>query len=182
MPRIYLIRHGRAAASFGEALDPGIDDLGRMQAEAVGGRWSARAKLALASSPLRRTQETAAPLANAWSTPPRIEPRIAEIPSPGIPLQERAAWLGEVMKGRWSEQAPELRAWQQAVVQALLDMPTDTVAFTHFIAINAAASAAMDDDRVIVFRPDYCSETVLEHDGRRLRVVQLGTEAETKVN
>lgn len=182
MPRIYLIRHGKAAASFGEALDPGLDDLGRSQSEAVAGRWSARPPVPLVASPLRRTQETAAPLAKAWSMAPRIEPRIAEIPSPGMALAERAAWLGEVMKGNWSGQAAALRTWQQAVVRALLDMPTDTVAFTHFIAINAAASAAMEDDRVIVFRPDYCSETVLEHDGRRLRVVQLGTEAETKVN
>ena len=182
MPRIYLIRHGKAAASFGEALDPGLDDLGRAQAEAVAGRWSGLPPVTLVASPLRRTQETGAPLARAWSKVPRIEPRIAEIPSPGLGLAERATWLGEVMSGTWSQQAKELRDWRQAVAQALLDMPGDTIAFTHFIAINAAASAALDDDRVIVFRPDYCSETVLEHDGRRLRVVRLGNEAETKVN
>lgn len=182
MPRIHLIRHGRAAASYGQAMDPGLDDLGRMQAEAVAGRWAGRPAIALVASPLRRTQETAAPLARAWSAVPRIEPRIAEIPSPGLRLEQRPAWLADVMNGRWSEQAEELRAWRQAVVQALLEMPGDTVAFTHFVAINAAAGAAMDDDRVIVFRPDYCSETVLEHDGHRLRVVQLGTEAETKIN
>jgi len=181
MPRIHLIRHGRAAAGFGEALDPGLDDLGRTQAEAVAARWTGRPAIALAASPLRRTQETAAPLARLWSAAPRIEPRIAEIPSPGMALSERAIWLAEVMKGRWGQQAAELCAWREAVVRALLEVPADTVAFTHFIAINAAASAAMDDDRVIVFRPDYCSETVLEHDGRRLKVVQLGAEAETVI-
>ncbi|WP_119422829.1 histidine phosphatase family protein [Desertibaculum subflavum] len=181
MPRIHLIRHGRAAAGFGEAVDPGLDDLGRQQAEAVAARWTGRPAIALAASPLRRTQETAAPLARAWSAVPRIEPRIAEIPSPGLALAERATWLAQVMQGRWAEQADELRAWRDDVVRALLAMPADTVAFSHFIAINAAASAAMDDDRVIVFRPDYCSETVLEHDGARLRVVQFGAEAETTI-
>jgi broad specificity phosphatase PhoE len=181
MPRIHLIRHGRAAAGFGEALDPGLDDLGRAQAEAVAGQWAGRPKIALASSPLRRTQETAAPLARAWSLSPRIEPRIAEIPSPGLPVERRAAWLAEVMEGRWTEQAVELRSWRSDVTRALFDMPTDTIAFTHFIAINAVVSAVLDDDRVIVFRPDYCSETILEHDGGRLRVVRLGVEAETKV-
>lgn len=181
MPRIHLIRHGRAAAGFGEAVDPGLDDLGRGQAEAVAQRWTGRPAITLAASPLRRTQETAAPLARAWSVSPRIESRIAEIPSPGLALAERATWLAQVMRGRWAEQAGELRNWRDDVVRALLELPADTVAFSHFIAINAAASAAMDDDRVIVFRPDYCSETVLEHDGRRLRVVELGAEAETRI-
>lgn len=181
MPRIHLIRHGRAAAGFGEAVDPGLDDLGRQQAEAVAALWTGRPAIALAASPLRRTQETAAPLARAWSVGPRIEPRIAEIPSPGMALAERASWLAGVMQGRWGEQAAELRAWRDDVVRALLAMSADTVAFSHFIAINAAASAAMDDDGVIVFRPDYCSETVLEHDGARLRVIQLGAEAETTI-
>lgn len=181
MPRIHLIRHGRAAASFGEALDPGLDDLGRAQAEAVAARWTGRPAVALAASPLRRTQETAAPLAETWAVAPRIEPRIAEIPSPGLAVAERAAWLARVMQGEWTSQPAVLRTWRDEVVQALLEMHADTVAFTHFIAINAAASVAMDDDRVIVFRPDYCSETVLEHDGRRLRVVELGAEAETRI-
>ena len=32
MLRIHLVRHGRAAASWAENLDPGLDQLGRSQA------------------------------------------------------------------------------------------------------------------------------------------------------
>ena len=36
MVRLYLVRHGRAAASFAEARDPVLDPAGRAQAEALG--------------------------------------------------------------------------------------------------------------------------------------------------
>ena len=32
MPKVYMVRHGRAAANFTSDLDPGLDDLGRDQA------------------------------------------------------------------------------------------------------------------------------------------------------
>jgi broad specificity phosphatase PhoE len=79
MPLIHLVRHGRAAASFAEAADPGLDDLGRAQAEAVALRWAGKAPIRVLSSPLRRTRETAAPLAGRWSVTPSIETRVAEI-------------------------------------------------------------------------------------------------------
>ena len=35
MVRLYLVRHGKAAASFSEAPNPGLDDTGAAQAEAM---------------------------------------------------------------------------------------------------------------------------------------------------
>ncbi len=182
MALIHLVRHGRAAASFAEAADPGLDDLGRSQAEAVASRWSGRPAIAVLSSPLRRTQETAAPLASRWSVTPLIEARIAEIPSPaGLGLSERGAWLQAAMQSTWGSLDPVFLRWRDDVVAALLSLPADCIVFSHFVAINAAVGAAMGDDRMVVFRPDNCSETVLESSDGKLRVVSLGAEGETRV-
>ena len=54
--------------------------------------------------------------------------------------------------------------------------------FSHFIAINVAAGAALGDDRLVAFRPDNCSVTVFETKGSSLSLVEKGREAETKVN
>ncbi len=183
MPLIYLVRHGKAAASFTEAADPGLDDLGRSQAEAVATRWGERRHLGLLSSPLRRTRETAAPLAARWSQSPVIERRVAEIPSPpGLGLAERGPWLQAAMLSTWGALDPMFGQWRDGVVTALLALDRDTIVFSHFVAINAAAGAALGDDRMVVFRPDYCSETVVEAVAGRLRLISLGAEAETKVN
>ena len=64
----------------------------------------------------------------------------------------------------------------------MLGLPADTVVVTHYIAINAAVGFATGDDRVVNFRPDNCSCTVLESDGVMLSVVELGRQAETKVS
>ncbi len=62
MPKVYMVRHGRAAANFTSDRDPGLDDLGREQAIQAASVLAAHAPLALLSSPLKRAQETAAPL------------------------------------------------------------------------------------------------------------------------
>ncbi len=60
---------------------------------------------------------------------------------------------------------------------------SDTVIFSHFVAINVAAGAALDDDRVVVFSPDNCSVTVFDVAGDALSLVDKGHEAElTRVN
>ena len=76
MPRIYMVRHGRAAANFGQSLDPGLDDLGREQAQAVAKRLAPLGPLPILSSPLARTRETSIPLSKMWDRKPVIEPAV----------------------------------------------------------------------------------------------------------
>lgn len=183
MARLYLVRHGRAAAGFGESHDPGLDDVGRAQAEAVAWELAPRGPLPILTSPLRRTRETAAPLAALWKVEPEIEDAVAEIPSPTDNLQERVVWLRQFMAGSWRNATMELAAWREDVIAALLAIAEDTVVFTHYIAINVAVGAATGDDRVVVFSPDNCSITIIDNDGGVLRLVEKGREASlTKVN
>jgi len=183
MTRLYLVRHGRAAATFAEHADPALDDLGRSQAEAVGETLASLSPIALLSSPLKRARETSEPLAKRWQRKVLIEPAVAEIPSPGgLTLADRAVWLREFMQGSWRDASRELAQWREEAIAALASLKEDTVIFSHFVAINVAAGAGEGSDLVTVFRPDNCSVTILDVDHGRLRVVERGHEAETKVN
>lgn len=181
MAKLYLVRHGRAAAAWDQGTDPGLDDLGREQSRAVARELASLGPLDVLVSPMARTQETAAPLVAEWQVEPRIERRVSEIPSPMDDLAARGAWLKEVSGRRWPELDAGLQAWREDLVAALLGASSDTVFFTHFIAINAAAGEAIADSRVVHFRPNYCSVTVLQNDGGRLSLVRLGAESETRV-
>jgi broad specificity phosphatase PhoE len=189
MPTLYMIRHGEAASGWDADTDPGLSDKGRAQAEAVARDIENRAgrKLPLLSSPLRRCRETSVPLAALWNASARIEPRVGEIPSPIEDLKARGEWLRTFMSGTWEAglktQGPlDLNQWRNDVAAALIELTEDTVIFSHFVAINAAAAAATGDDRVLSFRPDNCSVTIFETDGRALTLRERGVEAETKVN
>lgn len=192
MPTIYMIRHGEAAAGWDADMDPGLSEKGRAQAEAVASEIERRVgkKLPILSSPLRRCRETAMPLSKAWDCEPVIETRVAEVPSPVEDLEARGAWLRRLMAGTWAEAGDgghagskvDLLAWRQSVVDALTGLSEDTVIFSHFIAINVAAGAATEDDRLVTFRPDNCSVTIFETGGNSLALVEKGREAETKVN
>lgn len=183
MPRLYLVRHGRAAATFAEAADPGLDALGHSQAEAIGEQLASIGPIALLSSPLKRARETSEPLAKRWQCPVPIEPAVAEIPSPsGLGLAERAEWLRGFMGGSWRNASRELAQWREEAIAALAAIKDDTVIFTHFILINVGAGAAENDDRVILFHPDNCSVTILDVEGGQLALVERGREAETRVN
>jgi broad specificity phosphatase PhoE len=181
MAMIYFVRHGKAAAGFGDHHDPGLDATGAEQAETTARLLAPLGPLAVYSSPLARARETADPLIARWGVESMIEPRVAEIPSPTEDLAERTAWLREFMQGRWSEQPAELRAWREQLIGCLLSLPEDTVLFSHFVAINVAVGAAQHDDRVVVFRPDNGSVTRLATADGQLRVVELGREASTRV-
>ena len=182
MSKIYMVRHGKAAAGFDGHPDPGLDDLGRVQADATAQVLAPLGPLPVLSSPLARARETALPLAALWGSDVIIEPRVAEIPSPTDDLAERAAWLREAMAGRWSDLGADLMAWRQALIDCLLALQDDSVVFCHFIAINVAVGAAQDDDRLVVFWPDNGSVTQLRNDGGALSVLELGRTAQTQVN
>ena len=182
MAIVYMVRHGKAAAGFDGHVDPGLDALGRRQAEATAEALAPLGPLPVYSSPLARARETAAPLAARWNVTPEIEPRVAEIPSPTDDLRERARWLGGVMGQSWSDLPEALHAWRRDMIDCLAAYPEDCVVFCHFIAINVIVGAATGTDAMITFRPDNGSVTRIGVDDGRLHLLELGAEAATQVN
>jgi broad specificity phosphatase PhoE len=186
MTRLFLIRHAEPAAGWGgDALDPGLSDLGREQAEGAAEALSVMGPLDLVSSPMLRCRETAAPYATRRGVAARIEQRVSEVVAP-TGVTDRRAWLREtfpwddgVARRQWGDVASELRDWRDACGAALRDMSADTAVFTHFIAINAIVSVATNSADTIVFRPAHCSITELEISEGGLRVVRLGREMQS---
>jgi probable phosphoglycerate mutase len=82
-----LVRHGSSArqpATDGADLvddhnDPPLDDSGLRQAEAVGARIARRRADELFVTPLRRTRQTAAPLAGRLGREPVVVPELREV-------------------------------------------------------------------------------------------------------
>ena len=182
MTKIYLVRHGRAASGWGLEKDPGLDDLGRSQAQAAARQLAPLGPLAIISSPRARARQTAMPLVKLLNIEATIEERVGEIRFPSETPADRVRWLKEVMVDQWPNLDPDLQQWCREVIEALLSVDTDTVIFTHYIAINAAVGQASADDRVVCFSPDNASVTVLETNGERLYLVERGVEADTRVN
>lgn len=182
MAKLYLVRHGRAAAGF-DVADPGLDEIGRSQAEQAAKVLEPLGPLRILTSPLARTRQTSKPLALAWRCEPAVEPAIAEIPTPShLDVVTRVPWLRALMTGSWRDAGPELAVWRENVLATLGTLSQDTVMFSHFVAINVAVGHALGDDRVVVFSPDNCSITILENKAGRLRLIERGHEATTKVN
>ena len=138
MAKLYLVRHGRAAAGWGLEKDPGLDDLGRAQAKAAAHALAPLGPLPVITSPMARTRETSKPLAENWGVDVSVEPRVGEIRFPSETPADRVYWLKEVMADRWPNLGPDLQRWRGKVIEALLAADTDTVVFTHYIAINVA--------------------------------------------
>ena len=182
MTKIYLIRHGQAAAGFTTDPDPGLDDLGRIQATAAAETLMAHCPLALVSSPLKRAQETAAPLSKRLNQHIAIEPRVAEVPSTGLSLEARGPWLQEVMQGRWADQSETLQNWQREMATCLVSCQAPTAFFTHFVAINAMVAYATGNPEVLVCRPNNGSITIFESVDGKLTLVERGEDASTHIN
>ena len=182
MAQIYLVRHGRAASSWGLEKDPGLDEAGCVQAQAAAQNLASLGPLPLISSSRVRARETAMPLAKIWHMEPAIEERVGEIRFPSETPADRVRWLKEVMADQWPNLDRDLQQWRRKVIEALLSIKTDTVVFTHYIAINAAVGHAIGDDRVVSFRPDNASITILETNANKIRLVERGAEADTRVN
>ncbi len=135
---IYLVRHGEAAASWGQATDPGLSELGHSQAQDTARELVAMIDpvVQLISSPLLRAQETALPLSEALGFPTAIiDAAYAEIPSP-VPMEQRQEWLREFMKQQWESQPETLQSWRTQMLEKLLGLQQQSVIFTHFLVMN----------------------------------------------
>jgi len=188
MSRIHMIRHGRPASTWGDAdPDPGLDAVGaeqaRVAAQALLGLPIEERPMRVISSPLRRCRETAQPLADALGVTVEIDPRVGEIPTPAaLSAEARPGWLRQAFQGTWSEIEGDLDygAWIREVAQGVASYPGAAV-FSHFVALNAAVSAATGGEAVAAFRPDHVSVTVFDLVDGDLILVEKGREASTQV-
>ena len=84
---VILVRHGASAVAFpdrpfplvGGQSDPGLAPEGEAQAEALVDRLAAEPLAGLFVTPLRRTQQTAAPLAARLGLEPVLVPELTEV-------------------------------------------------------------------------------------------------------
>lgn len=180
---ILLVRHGEAAAEWGEHADPGLSERGREQAiatarilrEEVDGHWQ------LLSSPRARALETAAPLAAGLGMSVATNAAFSEIPAP-VPLVQRKSWLREFMTQSWDTQPEGLCQWRDGVLDGLARLERPTVVFSHFLVINAVVGAATGRRETLCFWPDNASVTRLRYGGEGLALVELGRSMKTVVN
>lgn len=189
MPRLFLVRHARPSAGWGQDPDPGIDSTGVEQARIAASELAALlSPTPILSSPMRRCRETSAPLEQLWQQGAKVFAPVAEIPSPPLDNAARREWLNRGMLGTWGELqaaspagSPDYLAWRGQLLDSLQSLDTDTVIYTHYIAINAVVAAAKAVDHVVFFRPDHASITVIETGRGGFELLSLGREAETGV-
>jgi bisphosphoglycerate-dependent phosphoglycerate mutase len=103
MPILHMVRHAKPAATWGEAVDPGLDDTGHAQAQTAAKTLNPLGPIPIYSSPLNRCRETAEPLCSLWQRQAEILKPVAEIPSPPLPLSEKQKWLHASMQGTWRQ-------------------------------------------------------------------------------
>jgi broad specificity phosphatase PhoE len=186
MPTIYLVRHAKPAATWGEATDPGLDATGIAQAEQTAKELHTELpRIALYTSPMNRCKETAAPLAKLWAVEPTLFSAVAEIPSPPLSGHDKAKWLQAGMQGDWDQLqssapmgSPDFSAWRKTLLDTLRSLEHDAVIYSHYIAINVVAGAAQGHDRVISFRPGHASITKVAIQNGRFTVLSYGADAD----
>ena len=184
--RIALVRHGRASAGWDTAVDPGLDNPGRDQADVAAKKLDqifAGQQVEIVSSPLLRCQQTAKSFADLRTTPVRVCAEVAEIPSPsGVEMSSRVDWLRAAMQGTWADLGGEYVEFRDLVIKFVRSRETNTVIFSHFVAINAVIGALVGDDRVVIRSLDNCSITLLDRDADcNLSIAQTGHEADTLI-
>ncbi|SMH45914.1 probable phosphoglycerate mutase [Rathayibacter oskolensis] len=114
--RLLLIRHGQTPSNVAGLLDtripgPGLTELGREQAEALPTTLAGEGIGAIVVSSMRRTHETAAPLAQALGLEPIERDGIREIAAAGLEMRGDEAAVTEYMDTvfRWADGETSLR-------------------------------------------------------------------------
>lgn len=181
MRKIYLVRHGEAAASWQQDPDPGLSIAGIRQAESAAEHFSAVPVKCILSSPLARAIQTAEPLSRAKNISIRVNECFREIPSPvNIELSKRLEWLRSCAHKPWKSAAPEIISWRSSLLESLMELADDTVVFTHFMVLNAILAHVQSQPNLVCYQPGYCSILSVEV-GSQIKVVDVGAESESRV-
>ncbi len=181
--RLILVRHGEAAAKWGESKDPGLSELGHSQALEISSKITEQCEpLKLFSSPMKRAIETAHPFEEKWQCRMTVIPELIEIPSHQIPVEERRVWLSKLKQEKWPAQPQLLQNWRKGIIDFLHSRTEDSLMTTHFAVINTVVAEAMGIEDIFSFEPANCSATIVEVSRGSLRLVDKGIEARTIIN
>jgi len=183
--RLYLVRHAQSQGNTGEDLASGDADLtevGREQARRLGERLKAQKIHRVYASPLRRTQQTAAAIADAsgLEVVPKADLREVELGQADydirlLPEKERAKVARLIMsQGTWdafpgSEGSEVARNRVRGVIREIVnDHPGERlVVVAHAAFIQTFVSVVLGLQRDFVFYPFNASITsVRAKDGR----------------
>jgi probable phosphoglycerate mutase len=154
---VLLVRHGSVDPPAPDGLidgrsDPGLNEIGRVQAEALAERFAGTPIAALLATPLRRAAETAAVLASRNGHEARVLPEFNEVylgEWEGHEIHRRGAiadpeFLEVMAGGRWdaipgAEPYDEFAARVRAGLELAADMARDgepVIAVTHGAVIG----------------------------------------------
>ena len=181
--KIYLIRHGEAAEHWHKADDPGLSELGHLQAKETAERLlpELAPDVRLISSPMVRARETAQPLADALGISPTIIETFCEIPTP-VEKADRHEWLRNIALQDWQQQHEMVREWRNGLLAELGKVREHAVVFTHFMVLNAIVGTLQQRDRVVCFLPANASVTRLQWTDEGHQLVELGHQLKTRIN
>ena len=148
---LLLVRHGQSAPlSLDSALnadgyaDPELTAAGGAQADAVADRLAAERIDAIYISPLRRTAETAAPLAARLELTPRVDQDLREV--------HLGAWEGGLFRKMDAERHPLARTlWREERWDVIPDAEPAEAFATRVGATLGRIVAAHPGQRVAVF-------------------------------
>ncbi|MCX7520675.1 histidine phosphatase family protein [Microbacterium sp. STN6] len=151
--QVHLVRHGEVfnpdGILYGRLSGFGLSELGHRMAQAAAGDLSSRARpvTALASSPLQRTRESAAPIAEAFGLEPRVDERLIEptnrfegsVTTRAMRLPRNWPFLVNPWRPSWGEAYAKIAARMHDALDAAFDEVADgdVVLVSHQLPIWA---------------------------------------------
>jgi 2,3-bisphosphoglycerate-dependent phosphoglycerate mutase len=161
---LLLVRHGQSEAlvegSHFETLDghsnPSLSEEGKVQAELLGARLATESIDAIYVTSLRRTAETAAPLAAALRMQPMIEPDLREL--------YLGEWEGWILRKKLADREPDA---VRVISEQRWDLvpgsePLETFHARLFPAVDRIAQSH-PDERVVVVSHGAAIAEILGH-------------------
>ncbi|WP_067455537.1 histidine phosphatase family protein [Nocardia alba] len=187
--QLIFVRHAQPERVVGDtaAADPGLTDIGKLQADRVPAVLAPHDIARIVSSPQRRARDTALPTATARDLPVDVIDDLAEydrdLPA-YIPIEdaktEFADAYARIKAGHLPDQidGPAFTARVLTAVENLVatTAPGDTVvAFAHGGVINVLLADILALSRPLTFPIDYCSIT-------RILYSRTGTRTAATIN
>jgi broad specificity phosphatase PhoE len=180
---IILVRHGEAASSWSQHLDPGLSPDGIIQARNVSQEFSEEfSSYELLSSPKSRAIETMEPISLKQNRDFAINNNFIEIPSSNIANEEKPAWLKKVFEAPLDELPDAVKTWRHDLIYWLESYTGNAIVTTHFMVINVLASYLTKQNTIAYFHPGYTSRTEIWLENGALVKLMLGDGKKTVIN